>query len=168
MAVGEGQFSPSEKFCNISNRFKRFHHRFIALAGPMSPLSIARRKLPERIPSRRGRSEMERWLFKWIAAATIILPTLSGVAWAGGSDDFGCSNATLKGEYAFGITDIPRQVFQTVHHLLRRASRSSTAAAGSLSAITGAIAFERQARPISPRKGRKPAPTSLIPTVRAA
>jgi hypothetical protein len=37
-------------------------------------------------------------------AATIALPALSGAAWAGASDDFGCSNATLKGEYAFGGT----------------------------------------------------------------
>jgi hypothetical protein len=38
-------------------------------------------------------------------AAAIALPALSGVARAGGTDDFGCSKATLKGEYAFGITD---------------------------------------------------------------
>ena len=47
---------------------------------------------------------MKRWLSKEILAATIVLPALSGAAWAGGSDDFGCSNATLKGEYAFGVT----------------------------------------------------------------
>jgi hypothetical protein len=29
---------------------------------------------------------------------------LSGAAWAGDTDDYGCSNATLKGEYAFGVT----------------------------------------------------------------
>ena len=43
-------------------------------------------------------------LFKRILAATIALPVVSGAAWAGASDDFGCSDATLKGEYAFGIT----------------------------------------------------------------
>jgi hypothetical protein len=37
-------------------------------------------------------------------AAAIALPTLSGAAWAGGIADFGCSDATLKGEYAFGAT----------------------------------------------------------------
>ena len=47
---------------------------------------------------------MKRWLSKEILAATVVLPSLSGAAWAGGSDDFGCSNATLKGEYAFGVT----------------------------------------------------------------
>ena len=47
---------------------------------------------------------MKRWLSKEILAATIVLPALSGAAWAGGSDDFGCSSATLKGEYAFGVT----------------------------------------------------------------
>jgi hypothetical protein len=30
------------------------------------------------------------------------LPALSGAAWA---DDFTCSNATLQGEYAFGVTN---------------------------------------------------------------
>jgi hypothetical protein len=35
----------------------------------------------------------------------LAVPALSGVARAGGTDDFGCSNATLKGEYAFGVTD---------------------------------------------------------------
>jgi hypothetical protein len=37
-------------------------------------------------------------------AAAITLPALSSAAWAGGTDDYGCSNATLKGEYAFGVT----------------------------------------------------------------
>jgi hypothetical protein len=45
-------------------------------------------------------------------AAAIVLPVLSGIARAGGTDDFGCSNATLKGEYAFGVTNyiIPQVV----------------------------------------------------------
>lgn len=34
----------------------------------------------------------------------IALLALSGAAWAGSTDDFGCSNATLKGEYAFAVT----------------------------------------------------------------
>jgi hypothetical protein len=43
---------------------------------------------------------------------TIALPALSGGAWAGGTDDYGCSNATIKGEYAFGATNFttPRVV----------------------------------------------------------
>src|SRR5215472_15080858 len=42
-------------------------------------------------------------------AAAIALPALSGAAWA---QDVGCSNATLNGEYAFGITNytLPRVV----------------------------------------------------------
>ena len=47
---------------------------------------------------------MKRWLSKRTVLAAIALPALSGAAWAGGSDDFGCSNASLKGEYAFGVT----------------------------------------------------------------
>ena len=47
---------------------------------------------------------MNSWLVKGMLAAAIALPALSGVARAGGTDDYGCSNATLKGEYAFGVT----------------------------------------------------------------
>ena len=47
---------------------------------------------------------MKSWFWKGTLAAAIVLPALSGAAWAGGNDDFGCSNATLKGEYAFGVT----------------------------------------------------------------
>ena len=47
---------------------------------------------------------MEGWLSKADILATVVLPVLGGAAWAGGTDDFGCSNATLKGEYAFGVT----------------------------------------------------------------
>jgi len=47
---------------------------------------------------------MKRRLTKGTLLAAIALPALSGAAWAGGTDDFGCSNATLKGEYAFGVT----------------------------------------------------------------
>jgi hypothetical protein len=58
---------------------------------------------PGAIRSYKGRSKMKRWLSKGTVLAAIALPALSGAAWAGGSDDFGCSNATLKGEYAFGV-----------------------------------------------------------------
>jgi hypothetical protein len=47
---------------------------------------------------------MKRWLTKGTVLAAIALLSLSGAARAGESDDFGCSNATLKGEYAFGVT----------------------------------------------------------------
>ena len=47
---------------------------------------------------------MKAWFWNGMTAALITLPALSGAAWAGGGDDFGCSNATLKGEYAFGAT----------------------------------------------------------------
>jgi hypothetical protein len=47
---------------------------------------------------------MKSWFWKGMLAAGIALPALGGAAWAGGTDDFGCSNATLNGEYAFGVT----------------------------------------------------------------
>jgi hypothetical protein len=47
---------------------------------------------------------MKSWLLRGILTAAIALPALGGVARAGGFDDFGCSNATLKGKYAFGVT----------------------------------------------------------------
>jgi hypothetical protein len=49
---------------------------------------------------------MNSWVFKRILPATIALSALSGAAWAGGTADYGCSNATLKGEYAFGVTNL--------------------------------------------------------------
>jgi hypothetical protein len=39
---------------------------------------------------------MKSWFWKGMLAATIALPALSAAAWA---DDFGCSNASLKGRY---------------------------------------------------------------------
>jgi hypothetical protein len=57
------------------------------------------------------------WLWKGMAVTVIAVPALSGAAWAGGADDFGCSNATLRGSYAFsvegqtlGIVDMPNQL----------------------------------------------------------
>ena len=47
---------------------------------------------------------MKGWFSKGSLAAAIALPALSSVAWAQKTDDFGCSKATLKGEYAFGVT----------------------------------------------------------------
>ena len=47
---------------------------------------------------------MKRWLAKATLLAAMAFPAASGAARAGGTDDYGCSNATLKGEYAFGVT----------------------------------------------------------------
>ena len=44
---------------------------------------------------------MKSWFWKGMLAAAIVLPAVSGAVWAGGSDDLGCSNATLKGLYMF-------------------------------------------------------------------
>jgi hypothetical protein len=44
------------------------------------------------------------WFFEGMLTAAIALPALSGAAWAAGKDDFGCSNTTLKGEYAYAVT----------------------------------------------------------------
>jgi hypothetical protein len=49
---------------------------------------------------------MKRWFWKRMLAAAVILPALSGTAWAAGSDDLGCSNATLKGAYAFSVLTV--------------------------------------------------------------
>jgi hypothetical protein len=49
---------------------------------------------------------MKRWLAKATLLAAIAFPATSGAAWAGGTDDFGCSIATLKGEYAFGVLTV--------------------------------------------------------------
>jgi hypothetical protein len=44
---------------------------------------------------------MQTWLWRRMLLAAIALPALGGAVRA---DDYGCSNATLKGEYAFGVT----------------------------------------------------------------
>jgi hypothetical protein len=68
------------------------------------PLSKGR-TLPSTFHDEMGSSKMKKWLSETTPLAAIALLALSGAAWAGGSDDFGCSNATLKGEYAFGGTN---------------------------------------------------------------
>jgi hypothetical protein len=57
---------------------------------------------------------MKSWIFKGTLAAAIVLPALSGAASAGGSDDLGCSNATLKGDYAFSVLTIASALGQNV------------------------------------------------------
>src|ERR1700726_1986133 len=55
---------------------------------------------------KKGRANMKSWLWKGMLAAAIALPALSGVARAAQStDDDGCTNATLKGDYAFSVID---------------------------------------------------------------
>ena len=48
---------------------------------------------------------MKSWLWRGILAAAIALPTLSGIARAQNTDNDGCTNATLKGDYAFSVVD---------------------------------------------------------------
>ena len=100
---------------------------------------------------------MKSWAFEGMLAAAIVLPALSGVARA---DDLGCSNATLKGEYAFGVT-----AFQMVRRRSLPASRYSTATALSPNVITQATTSQATT---SRRQGGRPAPTRLIPIARAA
>ncbi len=49
---------------------------------------------------------MGSWLLKGVLAATITLPALSGVARAQSTDNDGCSNATLQGDYAFSVLSL--------------------------------------------------------------
>jgi hypothetical protein len=50
---------------------------------------------------------MKTWLSKGLLAAVIALPAMSGTAWA--HDDGGCSEATLRGDYAFSVVDLTTQ-----------------------------------------------------------
>ena len=47
---------------------------------------------------------MKKWLSEVTALAAIASLALADGAWAGNTDDFRCSSATLKGKYAFGVT----------------------------------------------------------------
>lgn len=46
---------------------------------------------------------MKSWVWTGMLAAAIALPALSGVARAQSNDNDGCTNATLKGDYAFSV-----------------------------------------------------------------
>ena len=50
---------------------------------------------------------MGSWLLKGVLAATIALPALSGVARAQSTDNDGCPNATLQGDYASRFSLFP-------------------------------------------------------------
>jgi hypothetical protein len=54
---------------------------------------------------------MKSWLWRGMLAAAIALPALSGVARAQSTDNDGCTNATLKGDYAFVVTALTGQTF---------------------------------------------------------
>jgi hypothetical protein len=55
---------------------------------------------------------MKTWFHKGVLRAAIVLLALSGVARAQSNDNDGCTNATLKGDYAFTVTKftLPRVV----------------------------------------------------------
>jgi hypothetical protein len=59
-----------------------------------------------------GKENGDERLAQGMLATAIVLPALTSAARAGGTDDYGCSNATLKGEYAFGVSNftIPQVV----------------------------------------------------------
>ena len=48
---------------------------------------------------------MKSWLWQGMLAVAIALPALTGVVRAQSTDDDGCTNATLKGDYAFSVVD---------------------------------------------------------------
>jgi hypothetical protein len=52
---------------------------------------------------------MKSWFARGMLASTIALPALSAAAWGGGIDDFGCLNATLKGDYAFSVLTVAEE-----------------------------------------------------------
>jgi hypothetical protein len=49
---------------------------------------------------------MKSWVWKGMLAAAIALPALSGAAREQRTDNDGCSNATLQGDYAFSVLSI--------------------------------------------------------------
>ena len=84
-------------------------------------------KLPSTFHDEMGRSKVKKRLFEVTPLAAIASLALTGAAWAGGAADFGCSNATLQGEYAFGGTNYTQpevingiKVFDGKGHLTQR------------------------------------------------
>jgi hypothetical protein len=94
---------------------------------------------------------MKPWLWVGLMATAIAVPALSGVARAG------CSNATLNGEYAFGVTNfVGPQVVAGIKFFDGRGT------------LTSVITKATPLPPSSHRQGRKEEPTRSIPTARAA
>src|SRR4051794_13190901 len=52
--------------------------------------------------TKRGRTKMKNWLWRGALATAIVFPGLSGIARA---ESPGCTNATLRGDYAFSVVD---------------------------------------------------------------
>jgi hypothetical protein len=104
---------------------------------------------------------MKSRLLQRMLTTAIALPALSAAALAGGAEDFGCSNATLKGEYAFGVTNY-------AFPLVVAGSEFTTAKAISLSVVTPATAFQPSSRRQQDSQAHKRAPIMSIPTAREA
>ena len=102
---------------------------------------------------------MKSWLWKGMLAVAIALPAQSGVVRAQSTDDDGCTNATLRGDYAFSVVDF-------ILHKLEWASGDLTAMAVSHRLITSAIAFGRPERPAL--EAVRLAATRSIPTAQGA
>src|SRR5690348_16149888 len=56
-----------------------------------------------RLNPKEGKTKMKSWFWKGMLAAAIALPALSGTARAQFTDNDGCSNSTLKGDYGFRL-----------------------------------------------------------------
>jgi hypothetical protein len=89
-------------FWNFLDRFGSFW------AGLVAPLFRQRALYNEPyvvvLNTKEGRTQMKTWLWTGMLAAAIALPALRGVARAQSTDNDGCTNATLKGDYAFAVT----------------------------------------------------------------
>jgi hypothetical protein len=105
---------------------------------------------------------MKSWVWTGLIAATIALPALSCAAWAEGTDDYGCSNATLKGEYAVSVTGyLPSPLVVAVMAVFDgKGNYMQRDYAGD--------SLRRQVRPILRPKGRNGARTKLIRTAQGA
>src|ERR1700730_5133429 len=102
---------------------------------------------------------MKSWLWRGTLAAAIALPALSDIARAQNTDNDGCTNATLKGDYAFSVVDF-------IAPLVVVGIGNFDGKGGSHRLITVAMAFERPAR--RTLQAARPAPTRSILIARAA
>jgi len=85
---------------------------------------------------------MKSWLWKGMFAAVISLPALSGVARAQSTDNDGCTNATLRGDYAFSVIDfILPQVVVGIGRFDGKGGFTQVDYIGDSLRTTGAISF---------------------------
>jgi hypothetical protein len=111
---------------------------------------------------------MKTWFWNGMIAALIALPALSGVARADSDHSDGCTNATLKGEYAFGVTSYTPPNLPDGPPAVVAGIKVFDGKGNLTSVITGATPFRPNSHRQQGSRTQRPASTRSFPTAPAA